>query len=78
MSVPIVLRTDAELNMGASWPASSSNAFRVITAEDDKIETFLNLVPEADLIFTCYAPPHSRGSNGRETLARHRQVWCWS
>ncbi len=56
MSVPIVLRTDAELNMGASWPASSSNAFRVITAENDEVETILNLVPEADLIFTCYAP----------------------
>jgi len=56
MPSPIVLRTDAELNMGASWSPDSNRAFQLVTAENDEVETFLHLVPEADLIFTCYAP----------------------
>ena len=56
MTLPIVLRTDAELEMGASWDAEAKRGFQVLTAEQDQVETFVRLVPEADLIFTCYAP----------------------
>ncbi|MCH7753453.1 MAG: hypothetical protein IH898_15055, partial [Planctomycetes bacterium] len=56
LSLPVVLRTDAELNMGASWATKSADKFRQITAENDEVETLIRLVPEADVIFTCYAP----------------------
>ncbi len=70
MPQPILLRTDAELNMGGSWPESFAQSIRVVTAPDDKQETLVRLAPQADLIFTCYAPitddviasaPHLRG-----------------
>lgn len=56
MSQPTLLRTDAELNMGGSWPAKAYEQFKVLTAEDDQEATIVRLAPEADLIFTCYAP----------------------
>lgn len=56
MSLPTLLRTDAELNMGASWPAPLTGSLRIVTAPDDKPETIIRLAPEADLIYTCYAP----------------------
>jgi D-3-phosphoglycerate dehydrogenase len=56
MSLPVVLRTDAELNMGASWPSESSRYFRITTAEDDKKKTLIRLAPQAQILFTCYAP----------------------
>lgn len=56
MTLPTVLRTDAELNMGGSWPADQTASFRVATAPDDRPETLVEMAPEADLIYTCYAP----------------------
>ena len=56
MPLPTVLRTDAELDMGASWPASLARSLRIVTAQDDRPETIVHLAPKADLIYTCYAP----------------------
>ncbi len=56
MSLPTVLRTDADLNMGDSWPEPITRSFCLVTAADDRLETILRLAPEADLIHTCYAP----------------------
>ncbi|MEO2024191.1 MAG: aspartate aminotransferase family protein [Pirellulaceae bacterium] len=50
------MRTDAELNMGGSWPAPLADSLRIVTTADDKPETIIRLAPEADLIYTCYAP----------------------
>lgn len=56
MRQPTLLRTDAELNMGGSWPAALARSLRIVTAENDDPETLVRLAPAADLIFTCYAP----------------------
>lgn len=55
-SLPVVLRSDAELNMGGNWPQEAAELCRFVTAPDDQVETLVRLVPEADILFTCYAP----------------------
>ena len=56
MSKPIVLRTDAELNMGESVMSKLAEIAEIVTTEDDRPETTLRHVADAELIFTCYAP----------------------
>ena len=56
MQQPIILRTDAELNMGVSVMTELTAMARIVTAEDDRPETIVRCAPEADIIFTCYAP----------------------
>jgi (R)-1-hydroxy-2-aminoethylphosphonate ammonia-lyase len=56
MPKPVLLRTDADLNMGDSWPAELRKSLRLVTAPDAGLETLVGLAPEADLIFTCYDP----------------------
>lgn len=53
---PTILRTDAELNMGDSVMARLSEIADIVTADDDRPETLERFAPQADLIFTCYAP----------------------
>ncbi len=67
MPQPIILRTDAELNMGASVMAELRTMARIVTAEDDRPETIVRCAPEADIIFTCYAPITAEAINA----ARH-------
>ncbi|MGI9430039.1 MAG: 2-hydroxyacid dehydrogenase, partial [Bythopirellula sp.] len=55
-SLPVVLRSDAELNMGGNWPKQAQQLCRFVTAPDDRVETLVRLVPEASILFTCYAP----------------------
>jgi 4-aminobutyrate aminotransferase len=55
-SMAILLRTDAELKMGDSWPDEARQAVRFLTAPDDQVGTIARLATEADLLFTCYAP----------------------
>ena len=54
--LPVILRTDAELEMGSGWPADTVKSFKLLTAPDDRPETLIALAPQADIIFTCYAP----------------------
>ncbi len=56
MSKPILLRTDAELQMGDSLRADFDQLVEIRTAEDDQETTIVRHAPAADLIFTCYAP----------------------
>lgn len=58
MPTPTVLRTDAELNMGAGWPVGEP--FEMVTAPDDREATIAQLAPQADVILTCYAPITAR------------------
>ncbi len=53
---PVVLRTDAELQMGESLWHELSELAEIVTAADDRPATLEQSVPDADLIFTCYAP----------------------
>ncbi len=55
-SLPVMLRSDAELQMGASWPKEAASLCRFVTAPDDEVKTLVRLAPEATLLFTCYAP----------------------
>ncbi len=50
MSLPVILRTDAELNMGGSWPESITRIIRIVTAEEDTEEAIIRLAPEAEII----------------------------
>jgi len=56
MAKPVVLRTDAELDMGASLMARFEELASVVTAPGDEEATLLGLAPQADVIFRCYAP----------------------
>jgi len=56
MPKPTLLVTDAELNMGGSWPAEAADEFELVTAADDAAATLIEAAAAADLIFTCYAP----------------------
>ena len=68
MQQPIILRTDAELNMGASVMTELAAMARIVTAEDDRPETILRHAPEADIIFTCYAPITAEAINAAGNL----------
>lgn len=56
MEKPVLLRTDAALQMGKSMESHFEQLCTNIVAEDDSEETILQLAADADLIFTCYAP----------------------
>lgn len=56
MNKPVLLRTDAPLQMGESLRSHFEKLVTIVTAGDDSEETILRLAPGADLIFTCYAP----------------------
>jgi D-3-phosphoglycerate dehydrogenase len=60
MSRPVILRTDAELNMGASALERLERSAAIVTAERDDEATLAGLAPQADIIFTCYAPITAR------------------
>ena len=53
---PTILRTDAELNMGASVMGRLAELADIVTADDDHPDTITRLAQKADLIYTCYAP----------------------
>ena len=56
MGKPVLLRTDASLQMGKSMASHFEKLCVDVVAGDDSEETILQLAPDADLIFTCYAP----------------------
>ena len=67
---PLLLRTDAELEMGASVMDELEALCRIKTAPSDAEEGLVQEAADAELIFTCYAPisaaviaaaPHLRG-----------------
>ncbi|MEK6249572.1 MAG: aspartate aminotransferase family protein [Planctomycetales bacterium] len=54
---PLILRTDGELQMGGSVLAEINKLADIVTANDDATPQQLQqVVADADLIFTCYAP----------------------
>ncbi len=55
MAKPVVLRTDAELNMGAGAMDRLTTLASLVTAPDDEEQTLVELAPQADLIYRCYA-----------------------
>ena len=56
MTLPIILRTDAELNMGASVIDRIKEFGHLVTSENDDVQTLKAHVRDAELVFTCYAP----------------------
>lgn len=65
---PTILRTDAELEMGASVIDRINKLADIVTTEDDRAETIERLAPDADLIFTCYAPITATAINNATRL----------
>ena len=57
---PVLLRTDAELEMGASVLGELESLCQIKTAPDDSEETLEAAAVGVDLIFTCYAPITAR------------------
>jgi len=55
-SRPVILRTDAELQMGASVWQELSKLADLVTADNDRSSCLEQSVRDAELIFTCYAP----------------------
>ena len=53
---PVLLRTDAELEMGGHVLSELQSLYRIKTASSDAEETLIREVANADLIYTCYAP----------------------
>ena len=53
---PLLLRTDAELEMGASVMDELEALCRIKTAPSDAEEVLVQEAADAELIFTCYAP----------------------
>ena len=67
---PLLLRTDAELEMGGSVIHELEALCRIKTAPSDAEEVLIQEAADAELIYTCYAPisaaviaaaPHLRG-----------------
>jgi len=67
---PLLLRTDAELEMGGSVIHKLEALCRIKTAPSDAEEVLIQEAADAELIYTCYAPisaaviaaaPHLRG-----------------
>ncbi len=69
MAKPVVLLTDAELDMGASLMARFEELASVVTAPDDEAATLAGLAPQADVIFRCYASITGRQSPRRRGCA---------
>ena len=57
---PVLLRTDEELEMGASVLGELEAICQIETAPDDSEETLEAAAVGVDLIFTCYAPITAR------------------
>ncbi len=55
MAKPVVLRTDAELNMGGYAMDRFEALATILTAPDDEEATLVDLAPQADIIYRCYA-----------------------